>query len=87
VNALIEPVFPQPVALAPVNVTVPKFASGRTLPLDGASAIHSAELNAYPLLDCEACSVQCFVLSLSVIVTVPPETETSALIESPGETG
>lgn len=47
-EALIEPVVPPMVALADVKVTVPKFASGRILPADGASAIHSADVACAP---------------------------------------
>jgi hypothetical protein len=46
VKSLIEPALPPPTALALLKLTVPKFASGSTFPLDGASAIHSAELSA-----------------------------------------
>ena len=47
-EALIEPVVPPIVALADVKATVPKFASGRILPADGASAIHSADVACAP---------------------------------------
>lgn len=47
-EALIEPVVPPMVALADVKVTVPKFARGKILPADGASAIHSADVACAP---------------------------------------
>jgi hypothetical protein len=78
-----------PFALAPLKLTVPKFASGRTPPLlDGASAITSADASFADFNLAETVFVQPRVLSEMVSVNEPlPFVVTDADMWSPGLTG
>lgn len=79
----------EPFAVAPLKLTVPKFASGRTPPLlDGASAITSADESLADLSLAVFTFVHPCVLSEIVSVNVPrPSVVTDADMWSPGCTG
>ena len=81
-------VVPSTVALAPLKLMVPKFASGRTfLPTDGASITHSADCRAAPLALFVVLNVALVLTFLSVRAKdVPLVYWTSALIRSPAFT-
>src|SRR5579859_2628571 len=82
---LIDPLTPLSVAEALLKFTVPKFASGRTPPEEGASAIHSAELRA--ALREDRLILKCppvLVLSRISVKEPLPLKRTSALITLPG---
>jgi hypothetical protein len=71
-----------------VKLTVPKFDSGNTVPLLGASAITSAEPSCAVFEVWFVVCVQFWVVSVSVKVNAPPPfATTEALIASPGTTG
>ena len=61
--------------VAAVKFTVPKSASGSTVPLLGASAMTSAEPSSAPARVCWVVCVQPCVASLRVSVNVPPPSE------------
>ena len=77
-----------PFAFAPLKLTVPKFASGRTPPLlDGASAITSADASFADFSLAFVVFVHPWVLSVIVSVNVPlPLVVTDADRWSPGRT-
>ena len=82
----VELVSRAPFALAPLKLTVPKFASGRTPPLlDGASAITSADASFADFSLAVVVFVQPWVLSVIVRVKEPqPLVVTDADMWSPG---
>ena len=91
VMLVIEPVFPLPVAVSAVKLTVPKSARAwpAGTPPSVSSTIHSALLWAGGGVG-EATGVvevQPFVVSVSAISKLEPERLTEAVNASPGATG
>src|SRR5215469_2362090 len=87
-NGLERPIA-EPFAMAPLKWTVPKSASGSTRPppVDGASAMTSAEEFLAPRSDLWMMWNQCRVLSLITrVYSLPPVWVTLALKWSPGRT-
>ena len=85
------PWWPPPIAVAPSNATVPKFASGSvwqppTPQVDGASAIHSADERSGADIRNRFPKAVWRVRFLILIVTILRLTATAAAILSPGLT-
>src|SRR5262249_24330711 len=89
-GSLIVPACALSVAADRMNDTEPKFASGSGLQrpadvhVDGASAIHSAEVRSGAATVTRLVARVCRVLVVSWSVTWVPWTRTAAVIRSPG---